>query len=109
MFMEVKIYFGRGGWSWYTGSSSWYYIAGVEYILGIKIENNVLTLNPCVPKEWEEYFVQYRFKESIYNIKVKNINKSNQVQKIILNNVEIKEKEIKLIDDNKINDIEIIL
>ena len=26
---------GRGGWSWYTGSSSWYYIAGIEYILGL--------------------------------------------------------------------------
>ena len=23
---------GRGGWTWYTGSSSWYYKAGIEYI-----------------------------------------------------------------------------
>ncbi len=30
---------GRGGWTWYTGSSSWYYKAGIEYILGLKIEN----------------------------------------------------------------------
>ena len=28
---------GRGGWTWYTGSSSWYYIVGIEYILGLKI------------------------------------------------------------------------
>lgn len=28
---------GRGGWTWYTGSSSWFYKAGLEYILGLKI------------------------------------------------------------------------
>lgn len=29
---------GRGGWTWYTGSSSWFYKAGIEYILGLKIK-----------------------------------------------------------------------
>lgn len=29
---------GRGGWTWYTGSSSWFYKAGIEHILGLKIE-----------------------------------------------------------------------
>lgn len=100
---------GRGGWSWYTGSSSWYYVAGIENILGLKIENQILSLNPCVPKEWEEYFIQYKFGESIYNIKVKNINKTNEIQKMIFNNQEIKEKHIKLIDNKRINDIEIII
>ena len=100
---------GRGGWSWYTGSSSWYYIAGIEYILGLKIENEILSLHPCIPKEWEDYFIQYKYGNSIYNIKVKNINKTNEVQKFILNNVEIEEKEIKLMDNGKINEIEIII
>lgn len=100
---------GRGGWSWYTGSSSWYYVAGLEYILGLKIENQKLTLNPCIPVEWEQYFIQYKFGESIYNIKIKNINKTNIIQKIILNNQEIYEKYIKLIDNAKINEIEIFL
>ena len=100
---------GRGGWRWYTGSSSWYYIAGIEDILGLKIKEQKLTLNPCVPKEWEEYFIQYKFGESIYNIRVKNINKTNEVKKMMLNNQEIKEKQIKLIDNQKINDIEIMI
>ena len=26
---------GRGGWTWYTGSSSWFYVAGIKYILGL--------------------------------------------------------------------------
>ena len=100
---------GRGGWTWYTGSSGWYYIAGLEHILGLKIQNQKLTLDPCVPKDWKEYFIHYKFGESIYNIKVKNINKTNTVQKVILNNQEIEEKEVKLINNGKINEIEIIL
>ena len=107
--MEVETYFGRGGWSWYTGSSSWYYICGIEYILGLKIENQNLSINPCIPKEWDEYFVQYKFGDSIYNIKIKNISKSNMVQKFIFNGQEIKNKEIKLISNNRINEIEVIL
>lgn len=100
---------GRGGWTWYTGSSSWYYVCGIENILGLKIINQNLTLNPCVPKEWEGYFIQYKYGNSIYNIKVKNIYKTNEVQKFIFNNQEIREKQVKLIDDNKINEIEIII
>ena len=40
--MEVLIFCGRGGWSWSTGSASWYYICGIEYILGLKIEEQKL-------------------------------------------------------------------
>ena len=100
---------GRGGWSWYTGSSSWYYIAGIQYILGLNISQNKLSLNPCVPKAWDEYFIQYKYESSIYNIKVKNTDKSNHVRKFVFNGEEIKEKEIKLIDNGKINEIEIII
>jgi len=83
--------------------------AGIEYILGLKIQNKSLTINPCIPKEWEEYFMQYRYENSIYNIKVKNINKTNEVQKIILNNIEIPEKQVKLQNNERINEIEIII
>lgn len=100
---------GRGGWSWYTGSSSWYYIAGIQYILGLNICQNKLSLNPCVPKVWDEYFIQYKYKSSIYNIKVKNIDKNNHVRRFVFNGEEIKEKEIRLIDNGKINEIEITI
>ena len=63
---------GRGGWTWYTGSSSWYYKVGIENILGLRIENEYLRLEPCISKDWEEYEIRYKFKDTIYNIKVKN-------------------------------------
>ena len=68
---------GRGGWTWYTGSSSWYYKAGIEYILGLKIEKGYIKIEPCIPRDWKEYQIQYKWKESIYNIRVKNPNGKN--------------------------------
>lgn len=101
---------GRGGWTWYTGSSSWFYKAGLEYILGLKIEKGYLKLEPCIPSDWKEYSIRYRYKTSIYNIKVKNPNsKQTGVEKFILNSNEVEDKQIKLVDDGSINEIEIIM
>ncbi|AVS80936.1 glycosyl transferase [Paracidovorax avenae] len=43
---------GRGGWTWYTGAAGWMYRAGVEGILGIRREGEVLVMDPCIPAEW---------------------------------------------------------
>lgn len=69
---------GRGGWTWYTGSSSWMYKAGIEYILGLKIQNEILRINPSIPTQWKEYSIRYEYKTSVYNIKVKNPNGKNR-------------------------------
>jgi len=106
--MGQVISFGRGGWTWYTGSSSWFYKAGIEDILGLKIEKGILRIIPCISKEWREYSIRYRHGTSIYNIKVSNPNKKERgVEKFILNGKEIEEKEIKLEDDGQIYNIEI--
>ena len=44
---------GRGGWTWYTGSSSWMYEAGIKYLLGLHIENGYLSIQPCIPSDWK--------------------------------------------------------
>ena len=101
---------GRGGWTWYTGSSSWMLRAGIEYILGLKIENNVLKVEPCIAGWWKEYSIRYQYGNSIYNIKVKNLNNKNTgVQKFILNGREIEDKKVRLQDDGKVYDIEIMM
>ena len=100
---------GRGGWTWYTGSSSWYYKAGIEYILGLKIENGYMTIDPCIPRDWKEYQIQYKWKDSIYHINVKNPNNKNRgVTKVLLDNNEVENK-IKLDGERKIYHIEVIL
>ena len=101
---------GRGGWTWYTGSASWYYKAGIEYILGFKLRKDILSLEPNIPSSWREYQIRYKYKNSVYNIKVKNPNgKNNGIEKVKVNGQSIDKKEIKLIDNEKINYIEFIM
>ena len=100
---------GRGGWTWYTGSSSWYYTAGIEYILGLKIQKGYLTIEPCIPKDWKEYLMRYKWKDSIYNIKVINQNQKNTgVERVVLNGEEVENK-IKLDGSNKVCNIEVYM
>lgn len=53
---------GRGGWSWYTGSSAWMYRAAVEYLVGLRVEANRFCLRPCLPPHWNELRVQIRLR-----------------------------------------------
>ncbi|MBS5858200.1 MAG: hypothetical protein KIC60_06920 [Clostridium sp.] len=100
---------GRGGWTLYTGSASWYYDAGIEYILGLKIENGVMKFEPCIPKDWKEYLIRYKWGKSIYNIKIKNPNQKNTgVEKVFLNGNEVANG-IRLDWNNRIFNIEVIM
>jgi len=63
---------GRGGWTWYTGSAGWMYRAGLESILGFKLEKNRLQIDPCVPRWWREFEITYRRGRGVYRIKVEN-------------------------------------
>lgn len=107
---EAKGLEGRGGWTWYTGSASWFCKIGLEDILGFNIENGILKIKPCIPKDWKEYSIRYRYGKSIYNIKVINSEgKNTEVQKMLLNGKEQKELQIKLIDDGNVNEVEVIM
>lgn len=105
---------GRGGWTWYTGSSSWMYIAGIRYILGLNIENGYLVINPHIPNKWNGYEIRYKYKNSLYNIKVINSGINNEinggkVQKVICNREEMKEKKVKLDGDGGVYNIEVVI
>jgi len=63
---------GRGGWSWYTGSSGWMYRAGVESILGLRRRGATFMIDPCIPSSWPEYSIQWRCEGRCYDIVVSN-------------------------------------
>ncbi len=63
---------GRGGWTWYTGSAGWMQRAGVECILGLRIEGSALRLDPCIPKSWPRFEITLRHGASRYEIVVEN-------------------------------------
>jgi cyclic beta-1,2-glucan synthetase len=63
---------GRGGWTWYTGSAGLMYRAGLESILGFRLQGATLCLDPCIPATWPGFKVTFRYHGSIYDINVEN-------------------------------------
>lgn len=68
---------GRGGWTWYTGSAGWMYRFTLESLLGIKLEVNKLRFNPCVPADWKEFKVHYRYRETVYHITIRQMDSAD--------------------------------
>ena len=89
------------------------YVAGIKYILGLNIKNEYLEILPHIPTKWEQYEIKYKYGNSLYNIKVINSNHkeivTEQIEKMICNGEEIKEKKIKLNKNGGIYNIEVII
>jgi len=76
--------------------------------LGLNIKKGMLKIEPCIPKDWKEYSIKYRYGSSIYNIKVKNENgKNTGVEKFYLNGQEIPEKQVQLNGNGGIYEMEV--
>lgn len=84
-------YFGRGGWTWYTGSATWYFIAGIDGILGIKPTWDGLLIDPNIPDSWKIVKVKRLFRKRIYEITINNKGKGYQ---LFVDGKEIRDKEI---------------
>jgi cyclic beta-1,2-glucan synthetase len=63
---------GRGGWSWYTGSSGWLYRVAVETILGFQMRGLSLRIDPCIARDWPRFSVTFRYHSAAYEIRVEN-------------------------------------
>jgi cellobiose phosphorylase len=69
---SVPPHTGRGGWTWYTGSSGWIYRFITESLLGIQRKLDKLYFAPCIPAEWKSFKVDYRYYETTYHIEIRH-------------------------------------
>jgi cellobiose phosphorylase len=65
-------FFGKGGWTWYSGSAAWMWKAGLEWILGVRASFDGLVVDPCIPPSWKGYRVTRVFRGTTYCIEVRN-------------------------------------
>jgi cyclic beta-1,2-glucan synthetase len=91
---------GRGGWTWYTGSASWYYRTGLEGILGFTKRGDTLTMNPCIEPAWDGFTVEYRHKSATYAIEVRNpAHVEHGVKSVTVDGAAVADGVIHLLDD----------
>ena len=103
---------GRGGWTWYTGSAGWMYRAGLESILGFRVQGATLLIDPCVPKAWPGFEIVFRYHSARYEIVVENPNAvSRGVKHAELDGAALagSEARIALVDDGATHQVRVIL
>jgi len=66
-------FYGRGGWTWYTGSAAWLFRVGLDWILGVRAGIEGLIVDPCIPSAWKGFKVRRQFRGATYIIEVKNL------------------------------------
>lgn len=72
--------YGYGRNSWLTGTASWTYIAGTQWILGIRPTFQGLKIAPVLPDEWQGFTAVRRFRGVTYRISVERAGRGKQVE-----------------------------
>jgi cellobiose phosphorylase len=100
---------GRGGWTWYTGSAGWMYRLIVESLLGLRLEVDKLYVQPCIPDDWDGFTVHYRYRETIYHIKIVQKHGEFKTMTVNVDGVVQQNKFIRLVDDHVGHVVEVII
>ncbi|MBC7499696.1 MAG: cyclic beta 1-2 glucan synthetase, partial [Herminiimonas sp.] len=103
----VSPHVGRGGWTWYTGSSGWMYRLIVESLLGVRLEGTRLFIAPCLPADWTSYKLNYRYRNTTYRIVVTQTMVEGVAFNLQVDGVEQADGAIALIDDRRDHLVEI--
>jgi len=63
-------HFGRGGWTWYTGSAAWLHRIVTQWVLGVRPEWDGLRIDPCLPPGWPGARMTRPWRGATYRISI---------------------------------------
>ncbi len=102
--------YGASRLPWLSGAATWAMYAVSQYIFGVRPEYEGITIDPCLPSEWDNLKITRNFRGKILNIDIRN---PKRIQKgvglLTLNGVAQKENYISLDNLKDVNSIEIIM
>jgi cyclic beta-1,2-glucan synthetase len=87
---------GRGGWTWYTGSAGWMYRLLVEELLGLRLRDGRLLVEPVLVTGSKGFHCTYRHGRATYILEV-----SRGARSTSLDGVGIDDHVIPLVDDGR--------
>jgi cellobiose phosphorylase len=98
---------GRGGWTWFTGSAAWMYRLILESLLGMSMKMDKITFKPCLPADWKEFKIRYLFRETVYQINVRQTNDSVEEASVTIDGFVKQDRTIQLVNDHQDHLVEV--
>ncbi len=105
----VEPHLGRGGWTWYTGSSGWMYRLITESLLGLQLDADKLRFSPAPPRNWPSYRIHYRFRETVYHITIQNGGDGKTIQSLTVDGIQQPNNFVSLVNDHGSHEVTIEL
>ncbi len=102
--------FGLARNSWLSGTASWMYQAGTQFILGVRPTYAGLLVDPCIPAAWDGFKVQRTARGARYAIEVHNPRHVNKgVAKVEVDGKGVKVNVIPYFTDGETHNVTITL
>jgi cyclic beta-1,2-glucan synthetase len=83
----------------------------VEWILGLRVRGMQMSIDPCIPRNWREYSMEFRYHATTYKIRVEN--PSSVAKGVVLTELDGKLLQgsagIPLEDDGKTHQVRVVL
>lgn len=103
-------FYGRGGWTWYTGSAQWLHRVATHWILGIRPQEDGLLVEPSIPAHWQGFRVTRRFRGAVYQIEVDNPQHVNRgVRTVIVDDKPYSSNLLPVFADGKTHPVRIVM
>lgn len=80
--------YGAGSNSWLTGTASWMFFAVTQYILGFRPNYGGLTIDPCIPFDWNGFEMTRKYNGTKCTLKVGKLPTENARAKALVVNGE---------------------
>jgi cellobiose phosphorylase len=79
----------------------------LESLLGLRLEGNRLRFAPCLPADWAEFKVHYRFRETVYHITVAQTGAAISGMSVTVDGTVQDDQTIPLVDDRQEHSAEV--
>ncbi|MBN1953052.1 MAG: hypothetical protein JW801_17740 [Bacteroidales bacterium] len=102
--------FGASRLPWLSGAATWAFFSASQYILGVRPGYDGLTIDPCIPSDWDEIKINRRFRGKMLNITVKNPDgKEKGVKSLTINGIKLESNFIPVSEIKGENEVMVIM
>lgn len=103
-------FYGRGGWTWYTGSAQWLHRVATHWILGIRPQEDGLLVDPSIPAPWAGFRVRRTFRGAVYEIEVENPERvSGGIRSVMVDGQPYKSNLLPVFADGKTHPVKVVI
>jgi cellobiose phosphorylase len=81
----------------------------VESLLGLRLEVDKLHIAPCLPADWKGFRMYYRYRETVYEIDVRQQPGGESRTIVTVDGMEQRDGAIPLVDDRRNRSVRIVL